>query len=88
MMKLYQKIVLGVCIMSSIAFGSVLPKYESKILENGLQVVVIPLHNKSNVIETNVFYKVGSRNEVMGKSGIAHMLEHMNFKNNKESKSW
>lgn len=87
MMRLYQKIVLGVCIMSSIAFGSVLPKYESKILENGLQVVVIPLHNKSNVIETNVFYKVGSRNEVMGKSGIAHMLEHMNFKTTKNLKA-
>lgn len=69
--------------MSSVLLGSVLPKYESKILSNGLQVVVIPLHNKSNVIETNVFYKVGSRNEIMGKSGIAHMLEHMNFKTTK-----
>lgn len=78
-----RKILLGVLIMSSVLLGSVLPKYESKILTNGLQVVVIPLHNKSNVIETNVFYKVGSRNEVMGKSGIAHMLEHMNFKTTK-----
>ena len=78
-----RKILLGVLIMSGVLLGSVLPKYESKILENGLQVVVIPLNNKSNVIETNVFYKVGSRNEVMGKSGIAHMLEHMNFKTTK-----
>lgn len=78
-----RKILLGVLIMSGVLLGSVLPKYESKILTNGLQVVVIPLHNKSNVIETNVFYKVGSRNEVMGKSGIAHMLEHMNFKTTK-----
>ncbi len=77
------KILVGVFIMSSIMLGSVLPKYESKTLANGLQVVVIPLHNKSNVIETNVFYKVGSRNEIMGKSGIAHMLEHMNFKTTK-----
>ena len=68
------KIVIGVLIMSSLAFCSVLPKYETKVLENGLQIVVIPLHNNSNVIETNIFYKVGSRNEIMGKTGIAHIL--------------
>ena len=63
--------------------GSSLPKYETKTLKNGLQIVVIPLHNNTNVITTDIFYKVGSRNEVMGKSGIAHMLEHMNFKSTK-----
>ena len=63
--------------------ASALPKYETQTLENGLQIVVIPLHNKTNVISTDIFYKVGSRNEVMGKTGIAHMLEHMNFKSSK-----
>ena len=63
--------------------ASALPKYETKTLENGLQVVVIPLKNNTNVISTDIFYKVGSRNEVMGKTGIAHMLEHMNFKSTK-----
>lgn len=63
--------------------GSPLPKYETKTLKNGLQIVVIPLHNNTNVISTDIFYKVGSRNEVMGKTGIAHMLEHMNFKSTK-----
>lgn len=63
--------------------GSSLPKYETKTLKNGLEVVVIPLHNNTNVISTDIFYKVGSRNEVMGKTGIAHMLEHMNFKSTK-----
>lgn len=66
---------------------SALPKYESIVLNNGLQVVVIPMDNHSNVIQTSVFYKVGSRNEVMGKSGIAHMLEHMNFKSTKNLRS-
>ncbi|QOY53434.1 insulinase family protein [Candidatus Sulfurimonas baltica] len=60
--------------------ASSLPKYETQTLKNGLQVVVIPLKNSTNVISTDIFYKVGSRNEVMGKTGIAHMLEHMNFK--------
>ncbi len=60
--------------------ASTLPKHYSKTLSNGLQVVVIQLHNESGVITTDIFYRVGSRNEVMGKTGIAHMLEHMNFK--------
>lgn len=63
--------------------ASSLPKYETKTLKNGLQIVVIPLENSSNVISTDIFYKVGSRNEIMGKTGIAHMLEHMNFKSTK-----
>jgi predicted Zn-dependent peptidase len=60
-----------------------LPKYHTKTLDNGLQIVVIPMKNDSSVITTDIFYKVGSRNEVMGKSGIAHMLEHLNFKSTK-----
>jgi len=66
---------------------SPLPKYETKTLKNGLQIVVIPLHNETNVVSTDIFYKVGSRNEVMGKTGIAHMLEHMNFKSSKNLKA-
>lgn len=62
---------------------SLLPKYFSKTLKNDLEIYVIPIANGSGVIETNIFYKVGSRNEVMGKSGIAHMLEHLNFKSTK-----
>ncbi|PAF41786.1 pitrilysin family protein [Helicobacter sp. 11S02596-1] len=66
---------------------SYLPKYEQTKLDNGLEVVVIPMKNGSGVIETDIFYKVGSRNETMGKSGIAHMLEHMNFKSSKHLKA-
>ena len=66
---------------------SALPKHYHTQLKNGLEVVIIPLKNESNVISTNVFYKVGSRNEVMGKSGIAHMLEHLNFKSTKNLKA-
>ena len=66
--------------------ASVLPKFEREVLDNGLEVVAIPL-KKNSVITTDVFYKVGSRNEIMGKSGIAHMLEHLNFKSTKNLKS-
>lgn len=67
--------------------ASSLPPYQTKTLTNGLQIVVIPMQNGSNVITTDIFYKVGSGNEIMGKSGIAHMLEHLNFKSTKNLKA-
>jgi len=67
--------------------ASSLPEYETKTLKNGLEVVVIPMKNNTQVISTDIFYKVGSRNEVMGKTGIAHMLEHMNFKSSENLKA-
>ena len=67
--------------------ASSLPPYQTKTLNNGLQIVVIPMQNGSNVITTDIFYKVGSGNEIMGKSGIAHMLEHLNFKSTKNLKA-
>jgi len=77
------KIFLALALITGALMASSLPKYETKTLKNGLQIVVIPLKNNTNVISTDIFYKVGSRNEVMGKTGIAHMLEHMNFKSTK-----
>ena len=67
--------------------SSSLPKYYTKTLENGLKVVAIPMQNGTNVVSTDIFYKAGSRNETMGKSGIAHMLEHLNFKSTKNLKA-
>ena len=64
-----------------------LPKYYEDTLSNGLKVIAIPLNNNSDVITTDIFYNVGSRDEVMGKSGIAHMLEHLNFKSTKNLKA-
>ncbi len=38
--------------------ASPLPHYETQTLKNGLQVVVIPMHNDTGVISTDIFYKV------------------------------
>ena len=67
--------------------SSALPKYYEETLENGLKIVAIPMDNDSKVITTDIFYNVGSRDEIMGKSGIAHMLEHLNFKSTKNLKA-
>lgn len=77
------KIFLALMLSIGTLMASSLPKYETQTLENGMQIVVIPLKNNTGVISTDIFYKVGSRNEIMGKTGIAHMLEHMNFKSTK-----
>ena len=63
-----------------------LPKHFTRTLDNGMQIVVIPMDNDSGVITTDIYYKVGSRNEVMGKSGMAHMLEHLSFKSTEKLK--
>jgi len=73
-------------LLSGVLMANSLPKHFTKTLENGLQVVVIPMDNDSGVITTDIYYKVGSRNEVMGKSGMAHMLEHLSFKSTKKLK--
>ena len=50
-----------------------------KVLDNGLKVLVIEDH-KSPAATFQVWYRVGSRNETIGKSGLSHFLEHMMFK--------
>lgn len=49
------------------------------ILANGMKVLLVEVP-KAPVATVQVWYKVGSRNEVMGRAGLSHMLEHMMFK--------
>ncbi len=78
--KIITKSILGLILLSGVSMANSLPKHFTKTLDNGMQIVVIPMDNDSGVITTDIYYKVGSRNEVMGKSGMAHMLEHLSFK--------
>src|SRR5215471_21076368 len=48
-------------------------------LANGLQVLLFPDPTKPTVT-VNVTYKVGSRQESYGETGMAHLLEHLMFK--------
>ena len=48
-------------------------------LSNGMKVLLVEVP-KAPVATVQVWYKVGSRNEVMGRAGLSHMLEHMMFK--------
>ena len=48
-------------------------------LENGLQIVLIENH-RAPIVTHMVWYKVGGADEPDGKSGLAHMFEHLMFK--------
>ena len=50
-----------------------------KVLPNGLKVILLE-NNKAPVITFQIWYRVGSRNEAYGKTGLSHLLEHMMFK--------
>jgi zinc protease len=52
--------------------------YEEHTLDNGLRVVLSEDHSVP-VVAVNVWYHVGSANEEKGRSGFAHLFEHMMF---------
>jgi zinc protease len=55
-------------------------------LDNGLRVVVQEDH-RSPVVVSQVWYRAGSLDEVNGKTGVAHVLEHMMFKGTENVKT-
>ncbi|HKT46546.1 MAG TPA: pitrilysin family protein [Candidatus Acidoferrales bacterium] len=50
----------------------------SKVLPNGLKVVIAP-DSSTPVVTVGVYYKIGFRLEPQGRSGFAHLFEHMMF---------
>ena len=48
-------------------------------LDNGLQIMLKEIHT-APIISHWVWYRVGSRNEIPGLTGISHWVEHMQFK--------
>ncbi len=55
-------------------------------LDNGLKLIVQEDH-RSPVVVSQIWYKAGSIDEVNGKTGVAHVLEHMMFKGTKKVKA-
>src|ERR1700739_3653557 len=51
---------------------------ESTTLANGLKVVIAP-DTTAPVVTVGVYYKIGFRLEPQGRSGFAHLFEHMMF---------
>ena len=75
-------ILLFILLPASIAFGEFKPNVQKKVLDNGLKVLVLE-DPSSAVVSVQVWYHVGSKNEVPGKRGLAHMFEHLMFRGTK-----
>ncbi len=71
------------CVLASLLLAAALPARATQVQEltlaNGLKVLILEVH-KAPVVTVQVWYRVGSRNELMGRAGLSHMLEHMMFK--------
>jgi zinc protease len=55
------------------------PPVTEATLDNGLRILVLEDH-RSPIATVQTWYRVGSRNEIPGATGLAHFLEHMMFK--------
>ncbi|HEX8421834.1 MAG TPA: insulinase family protein, partial [Pyrinomonadaceae bacterium] len=64
--------------------GGVLPPitFTEFRLANGLRVILHEDHS-TPIVGVNLWYHVGSKNEVPGKTGFAHLFEHMMFQGSK-----
>jgi zinc protease len=58
-------------------------RVKETVLPNGLKVLLLEDH-KAPVAVFQVWYRVGSRNEQLGKTGLSHLLEHLMFKGTKK----
>ncbi len=56
--------------------------YSMTTLANGLKVVLLEDHS-SPIVHAELWYHVGSKNEKPGRTGFAHLFEHMMFKGSK-----
>jgi zinc protease len=71
----------GLLALATTAFAqSKLPKVEftDTTLDNGLRVIIAPEHT-APVFSISLTYNTGSRNEKQGRTGFAHLFEHMMF---------
>jgi len=77
------KIVFFLCLMPFFAQAGL--NVQEITLKNGMRVLVKEDH-RSPVVVSMIWYRTGSLDEVNGKTGVAHLLEHMMFKGSKTTK--
>ncbi|MHB8844171.1 MAG: M16 family metallopeptidase [Nitrospirota bacterium] len=58
-------------------------KVTETVLPNGLKVLLKEEH-KAPIVTFQIWYRVGARNEQLGKTGMSHVLEHMMFKGSRK----
>ncbi len=83
---------MGVTLAAAVAAGALAPlsaavrppklTYHLATLPNGLRVILSEDHS-TPIVHVEVWYHVGSKNEKKGRTGFAHLFEHMMFKGSK-----
>jgi len=68
---------------AAIARAGITDAVKAVTLKNDLRILVLENH-KAPVATLNIFYKVGSRNEQIGTTGISHLVEHLMFRGTKK----
>ncbi len=74
--------VVGITVASTTVQTAVRPPkldYQVHILDNGLTVILSEDHS-TPIVHLQLVYRVGSKNERPGRTGFAHLFEHMMFK--------
>ena len=85
-MSIIKKLFIACALLPSFYTISAHAKIEEFKLNNGLKLIVQEDH-RSPVVVSQVWYRAGSIDEVNGKTGVAHVLEHMMFKGTKQVKA-
>ena len=79
-----------VCLLVSVTvYSAVRPaklNYQITTLDNGLTVVMSEDHS-TPIVHVEMWYRVGSKNEPTGRTGFAHLFEHLMFKGSKNVRS-
>jgi zinc protease len=82
--RLWKWLAAPVLVFSAVAHADPAPADTfERVLGNGLKVVVKEDH-RAPVVVQQIWYRVGSMDELTGKTGIAHALEHMMFKGTRD----
>ncbi len=77
-MKEFLGLCILLCAVSAVASGQLDIKFEKYTLPNGLQVILHEDHSVP-IVAVNIWYHVGSAREKPGRTGFAHLFEHMMF---------
>ena len=71
-------VVTSLSAQGNLKFAAVDIQYKKFVLDNGLTLIIHEDH-KAPVVAVNIWYHVGSKNELSGKTGFAHLFEHLMF---------
>jgi len=83
-MRLFRFVLPLLLIASAVSAATSIPpiQYKRRVLPNGLEVYSVQ-DRSTPTVAIHVWYRVGSKNDPEGRSGFAHLFEHIMFKSTK-----